>query len=198
MSVVLADDSPGWTRLSLACADSQSYPPGLALLVIQGIERVIVAALDDMQLDDPTSKVGVTPPARGGDWLVVEDAWVDTSAVHQLVTTATGCRADDVAVNVDNGLLTARLRSRDTVLTPEAVHTSCMRELLSDQQFGHGTEIEPVLPRMWLGEAMSPRWPTAMAPQRYMIYAYPQDGPDSCSPVWNDADLVADGPGRLG
>ncbi|MFC7387109.1 condensation domain-containing protein [Sphaerisporangium rhizosphaerae] len=195
MSVLLADDAPGWTRLGVA-ADSRCYPPGLARLIIQGIERVVVAALDDMHLDHLAPEVGVSPPARGGDWLVVEDAWVDTGAVHELVTTATGCRAEDVSVSADDGLLTVRLRSGDTVLTPELAHAACMRELLSDRRSAHGAETEPVLPRMWLGEAMAPRWPTAMAPQRYMIYACPQDGPEGCSPVWNDGDLLADGPGR--
>jgi hypothetical protein len=120
-----------------------------------GLVRLLIAAGDgDVALPDVGSLVGLAPVPRGDGWYLIDQSWVELTAVRQLVSEVVGTRPFLVHV-FDNERIGPRLvcfvADKAGTLTPEQVHRDCMAAL--------------------------PGRFTAMAPHRYAICRHQPDDP---------------------
>jgi Condensation domain len=197
-SLVLSDDVPGWTRLTVPVVDTAFFPVQVAERMTRWVERVVLrAAMEEDEIeriltaDAPTSECGY------GTWTVVEGCPVDVTSVRRLVADALG--TDDVAIQVEPrpegggaGLLTAHVFAPSGEPTVGEVHRRCLESLRCRSTF----ERFPGVPPMWLGDEMAPSRPTAMTPQYYVLHAWaPADRPSEAA-CWAGIPVVAQGTGR--
>lgn len=137
------------------------------LLAVENL--LITAASGDLDARGIRGAIPLDPVQRGPGWLFVDGCWVEVTEVQRLLGDAlasTGARAFTAVHGVP---LAARLARTEAVRTPEDAHAACMAALSA--------------------------YPTAMAPQHYVICERIPDDPDDPA-AWTD--VCCQGSGRKG
>lgn len=160
-------------ELSLVTGDTRRVPAAELGRLLEGIERLLVAAgKGDVALADLTRVTGVEPVTRGPGWLYIDSCWIELPACQQLVQDALpGAGARVFAIPGPDGTteLTAYLTATQDVRTAGDAHAACTRTL--------------------------PGRRTAMSPGRYVVCASaPADPCDLAG--WRRQPVLCDASGR--
>jgi Condensation domain len=114
----------GCVELSLH-ADPQLFDRDEAERFAAGMLRLIEAAARGPL---PTSAIGaltgIDPPRRTGEWVRIDNSWIDLAAVRELLDDALDKRPVDLRVH--EGRLTARIAEDGRPITPRRAHEAVM------------------------------------------------------------------------
>ena len=154
-------------------ADTRFLPPAAIEGFLRGVERLLVAAAGRVVAIAELGEVtGVRAAVRGEGWIRVEGCWVQPEAVQRLMDDLDLVKCARVFVEDEGGApsLTARLVPADPDTAPADVHLAAVARLR--ERF------------------------TAIAPQRYALYADTPEDPEDPG-AWRRLEPLAEGSGRL-
>jgi len=159
--------------------------------MLRGLEHVLFDAAtgDDPRLSEVGERTQVGPPDRDERWVLVGGQWADVRDVETLLRSAPGVSAASVFhVQPEDGEDGGREEGRAALvayLVPAAAPDA--------------EDVTPLALRRFVLASLA-RWPSVVAPDRYVICrAAPSAGPDAAPPTlseWRRQDVVLEGSGR--
>lgn len=162
--------------LKLQCwtGDTARTPRADMESLLLAVERLLVAgAAHDLDPDHMRRIGGLEPLARGDDWLLIDQCWVEPNEVQRLLEDALPSVTPRVFRSVEDQAeereLVAYIPAGPQALTPEQAHARCMAQL--------------------------PGRPSAMTPRWYVICDGTPSDPSDAS-AWRALAVLAQGPGR--
>ncbi|MBR7837191.1 hypothetical protein KDL01_28195 [Actinospica durhamensis] len=106
--------------------------------LLGALQQLVAAAADqDVELAQLAEITGIKTIHRDTDWHIVDNSWIQQSAVQALLDHALPASSAHAIVGAD-ATVTAYLRRTDAVPTPKAAHTACMVSLRA-----HPTAVAP-------------------------------------------------------
>lgn len=160
----------GVLRLGCWSSDTHRICDDEAESLLLAVENLLIAAASgDLDAGGVRGSIPLDPVERGPGWLFVDGCWVEVTEVQRLLDDALASTGARVFTAVRGVPLTARLARTGTVRTPGQAHAACMAALRA--------------------------YPTAMAPQHYVICERIPDDPDDPA-AWTD--VYCQGSGREG
>ncbi|MFV2103004.1 condensation domain-containing protein [Micromonospora sp. LOL_024] len=158
------------TQLRLGCwsSDTGRISDDEVESLLVAVENLLIAAgSGDLDAPEIRGSIPLSPLQRGSGWLLVDGCWVEVAEVQRLLDDGMASTGAKVFTAVNGLPLVAHLARTESVSTPEQAHAVCMAALKA--------------------------YPTAMAPQHYVIYErVPGDRDDPAA--WTD--VCCQGSGR--
>lgn len=146
-------------RLGCWSSDIGRIPGSEVESLLLAVENLLIAACGgDLDASRLRESIPLYPVDRGAGWLLVDGCWVELTEVQRLLDDALAPSKARIFAAVDNPSLVAYLARTESVRTPEQAHSRCMVAL--------------------------PSYPTAVAPQHYVICETVPDNPAAWTEVY--------------
>lgn len=151
----------GELRLGCWSSDTDRIGDDEAESLLLAVENLLIAAASgDLDARGIRGSIPLDPVERGPGWLFVDGCWVEVAEVQRLLDDALASTGARVFTAVHGVPMAAHLARTGTVRTPGQAHAACMAALGA--------------------------YPTAMAPQHYVICERIPGDPDDPA-AWTDA-----------